>query len=397
MIHVNVGLIGCGSRMRDVFRLLQQQSPHITLVAVCDPSQASIEKTLQEFACETAVTIHQDYHDLARDPNVDWVMIGSWNCFHAEQAIAAFESGKHVFCEKPLATTFDDCLAMRKAWQQSGKEFAIGFTLRYSPHYRAIRQLLCDGLIGELVSMEFNETLNISHGGFIHSDWRRFTENAGPHILEKCSHDIDIAHWLVGSLPVKVASFGGNRFFTKDNAATMERARAENPQWQWMHDYIENWKAYMQGDLEPFTAEKDIIDHQVAILKFANGVQATFHTNCAAGIFERRLYLCGTTGTIRADVYTGEITASCFIDEGKRHDYSTTANGGHGGGDDVLAAELAQVMLEGIRPPATLLDGLSSAITCFALDEAMRTESVVDLTAWWQRADIALPGVAAIR
>ena len=66
-----------------------------------------------------------------------------------------------------------------------------------------------------MISMEFNETLGFNHGGFIMGDWRRLTENSGTHLLEKCCHDIDLVNWMLESIPVKVASFGGVNFFTK--------------------------------------------------------------------------------------------------------------------------------------------------------------------------------------
>lgn len=386
MATIGIGIIGCGLRLRTIMGLIAGRLSDVKLVAISDPSEAAIAKAKEQFGA--GFTVYADYHDLVNDPAVEWVMVGSWNCHHAAQAIAAFSAGKHVFCEKPLATTFEDCVAMKQAWERSGKTFAIGFTLRYSPHYRAIHKMLADGVIGDLVSMEFNETLHISHGSFIHSDWRRFTENAGSHLLEKCSHDIDIANWMVGSLATKVASFGGCTMFTPQNAQRMECERKTNPRWEWMAKYFENWRAHHREGLDPFIAKKNIVDHQVAIITYANGVRATFHTNCAATMHERRVYLCGTLGTIRGDVYTGQLEVSCFDDEGVRHDVSTAVSGGHGGGDEVIADELISMMTGDMQPCATLLDGFTSAITCFAVDDAMRSETVVDVRPYWERAGI---------
>src|SRR5206468_7637583 len=133
------------------------------------------------------------------DPSVSWIMIGSPNNLHCKHAVAALRAGKHVFCEKPLATTLDDCLAIRDAVHASGRQFVVGFTLRYSPFYREVQRLVASGTIGKLISFEFNETLEFNHGGYIHGDWRRLTRLSGGHLLEKCCHDIDIANWIVGS------------------------------------------------------------------------------------------------------------------------------------------------------------------------------------------------------
>ena len=97
---------------------------------------------------------------------------------------------------------------MREAWQQSGKQFVIGSNLRYSPHYRKVKSILDSGAIGDIISMEFNETLEFNHGGFISGDWRRFRSDAGTHLLEKACHDVDLANWVVGSRASRVFSFG---------------------------------------------------------------------------------------------------------------------------------------------------------------------------------------------
>src|SRR6185295_9261178 len=109
---------------------------------------------------------------------------------------------------------------------------------------------------------------------------------------------------------------------------------------------------------------KDIFDNQVVILEFANAVRATFHTNCSTGILERRMYICGTEGTLRADVITGKIELQRIGFDTALEDRSTTASGGHGGGDHVLVDSLLKSMFEGAAPCTSLEDGLKSALTC---------------------------------
>lgn len=380
MAKIGIGMIGCGGRLRGVVRRLMQQTDQVRIVGLYDPSDESIERTRKQF--EVDAPAYSSVGELCALDEVDWIMIGSWNCFHREQAVAAFEAGKHVFCEKPLATTIDDCIAMRDAWRASGKLFSIGFTLRYSPHYRRIRELLDEGAIGKIISMEFNETLGFNHGGYIHGDWRRLREYAGTHLLEKCCHDVDLVNWMVESKAARVASFGGLDIFKKENAHFQDRV-GPSPEGKLAY---QTWPGKV--NLNPFTSDKDIIDNQVAIVEFENGIRTTFHTNCSAGIPERRMYICGTEGAIRSDVIAGQIQLQRIGFGAGIEDAGTEAHGGHGGGDMVLAESLAKSMLDGAQPFTGLEDGLKSAVTCFAIDDAMDSGQVVDVNPYWEKAGL---------
>ncbi len=218
---------------------------------------------------------------------MQYVMIGSWNCFHAEQAIAALEAGKPLFCEKPLATTLEDGLAIARAQAAANLPLTIGFTLRYSPFYRTLKEMIAAGRIGSIISMEFNETLDFNHGGYIHGDWRRLRANAGTHLLEKCCHDVDLVNWMIESRAVRVASFGGTDFFTPENAHHQDRI---GPKSDTGTVAFQSWPHRDHEPPNPFLADKDIVDNQVAILQYENGVRVSFQTNCMAAIPERRMY-----------------------------------------------------------------------------------------------------------
>lgn len=372
---IDIGLIGVGDMGRYVAGLVQQKSNQVRFSSLYDPDERSVARTIDYLGF--AGNVSGSWREVV-DGDCDWVMIASWNVFHAEQTIAAFRAGKHVFCQKPLATTFEDCLTMRDAWRESGRQFVIGFTLRYSPHYRKLKQLVDEGAIGNIVSIDFNETLPFNHGGYIMGDWRRLKRNAGPHVLEKCCHDIDIVNWLVASRARRVASFGGTDFYTPENSHHVERLGQDE----------KGRDAYRvrRGTVgeHPFTSDKDIVDNQVVILEFDNDVRATFHMNSNAGIPERRMYLCGTEGTIRSDVMTGKIELQRIGFDSRIEDQSTGAAGMHGGGDDVLAAELVDAMSGGAPMSGGIEEGLDATVTCFAIDQAMEDGTVVELAPWWE-------------
>lgn len=381
MTTPGIGLIGCGARLRTLVKQLLEIEPAVRVQAMYDPNPTAIAEARSYCGFgDDVATCDSDDALVGRD-DVAWVMIGSRNCDHRANAVKALEAGKHVYCEKPLATTLDDCLAMRDAWRAAGdRQFVMGFTLRFSPFYRKLRELLADGAIGELISFEFNETLDWNHGGFIHGDWRRKRDLAGSHLLEKTCHDIDLAYWMTGSLPRRAASFGGLRFFTPDHRYHVERigpdARGRPPYACWFDPKFDH--------ADPFTDDKSIVDHQVAIIEYASGVRATFHTNCNTAIPERRMYLLGSEGSIRGDVIEGLIELHRIGWETQRQRIDPGVAGGHGGGDAVLCRELADCMLGGDPPPVGLNEGLISAATCFAIDQAMDEGRVVDAESMWQ-------------
>ncbi len=375
--HPQIGIIGCGARMRG----LLANEKRIGVVAVFDPHPDSLAAARKDYG--ENLKVHDRYEDLVRDPAFDWVAIGSWNCFHREHAVAALRAGKNVFCEKPLATNLDDCLAIRDAVRETGRTFSFGLVLRYSPFYRKIHELLRSGRIGSLISFEFNEHINFFHGCYIMGGWRRLRKNAGTHLLEKCCHDMDIALWLADSLPLRVASFGGLNFFkpeNEDHTVKDEQGRPVHTTWEGV-DLV-----------NPFTAEKDIVDNQVVILEYANGVRASFHANCSSGIPERRIVLIGTEGAIRADALTGSIELQRISSNPVMERYDVDIHGGHpgghAGGDEVLMENLYLAMSEGEEPLVGVEEGIKSALVSFAIDEAHDTGRIVELSGQWKTARI---------
>lgn len=375
---VRIGVIGAGLRIRHILSLvLKEAEGKIQVSAVCDPDPEAVE-AMQQVA-GSKLNVYQDEEALCSDPQVDWVFIASPNCYHRKHAETALDAGKDVFCEKPLATSLEDCLAIRDAVERSGSTFSFGLVLRYSPHYRKIHELLQQNAIGTLISFEFNETINFNHGGYIFGNWRRDKSIAGSHMLEKCCHDIDIANWLTGSRATATASFAGRDIFTPNNRDLIEKGGCNE----------NNRRAYQTWmpvgrETDSFREGATIMDNQVAIIEYENGVRATFHANCNAAFHERRFYMCGTEGTLRADVIAGTIEVQRIGFEQKREVYSTkVAVDGHGGGDSVMARSLCETLINGAPPLADVNDGLRACATVFAIDEAQETRSIVDIKPIW--------------
>lgn len=382
MVKAGIGIIGCGARMSSVVSKIPGIGEDILVKGIFDPDNEIVEKFVKRF--EIDPIIYKDYKELVNRPEINWVFIASWNCFHKEHIIAAARAGKNIFCEKPIAITLEDCAQIKEEVQKAGIQFVMGFTLRYSPHYGKIKQIIEQGEIGDIISMELNETLDFNHGGYIMGDWRRLKKNAGTHLLEKCCHDLDIANWMAGSLPCRVASFGGLNFFRPENSFHIDRI---GPDTEGRPAYM-TWRP--ETGLNPFSSDKDIVDNQVGIIEYANGVRTVFHTNCNAGIPERRMLVLGTKGAIRSDVLTGLIQLKRIGFGSSMEDLSAGVSGGHGGGDVVLGQELQDAILHGITPRTGLVDGLYSAVTAFGMDRSMETGVIISMKPLWNELGIEM-------
>lgn len=375
---LRIGVIGSGGRIRQVLGQTLASDRALKITAVFDPDAGAVAELKAKLAPDAKV--HDSAKSLCESADVDWVFIGSWNCLHAEHACAAFAAGKHVFCEKPLALTVDEARAMHAAWKASGRTFALGLVLRYSPLYRKAKELLDQGAIGRLISFEFNETLTFNHGGYIHGNWRRKRELAGTHLLEKCCHDLDLMYWLTGAKPMRVASFGGCNFFRPENAHHTERI---GPSPENGRPAYRTWPN--PHGIDPFNTDKDIVDNQVAILEAADGVRATFHTNCHAAQNERRFYMLGTEGSLRFDLVQGRIEHVRIGWNQPTTVHAVNQSGGHAGSDEVMARELAEVMRGKRLPAAGFAEGVRSLAISNAIDQAMDEGRIVDLAPTWSQ------------
>jgi len=374
---VGVAVIGVGSRLRSLMvDLFHVHFGLVDIKAIADDSEVALDMTKKMFG-EFQFECFTDYREVLKLPDIEWVLIGSKNYLHREHCIAAFEAGKYVFCEKPLATTLDHCEEIQKAHLASGKLFATGFVLRHAPLYQEIRAIATDmSKLGKIISIEASENIPPEHGGYIMRNWRRHRAESGPHILEKCCHDIDILLWIVESLPVRVAAFGGTNIFVPENAPSEEEVKKRY-----------KWWGFAWEDVDPFTVEKDIEDNIVVILEFENNVRVTFHANSNSALPQRRISICGTKGAVSGDLYAEKYEFK-QVNPNAEEFSKNVKLGNHGGGDHFIVEDLAKCMEINKQPKASGEDALVSTIVCLAIDQARIEGKIVDLQPFWERFNI---------
>lgn len=126
------------------------------LVALADATDELATRYSRNFGFERATG---DWKTLVSDPDIHVISIAAPNQFHAEMAVAALEAGKHVWCEKPMATRYDDALRMATAARRSGSVAILGYNYVQNPIIRLAKKLINDGKIGRVnhIRLEMDE------------------------------------------------------------------------------------------------------------------------------------------------------------------------------------------------------------------------------------------------
>jgi len=202
---MRVGLIGLGAMGRVHFECWRK-SAVAQLVAVSDRDpkklagqwagrEFNIGAQAQENVDLSALGTYRRAEDLIADPRVDTVDICMPTRLHAPLAVAALHAGKHVFCEKPMALSVVDCVAMEEAAKASGRHLMIGHCLRFWPQYVKAGELLQGGEYGRTIYADLHRVSPAPV--WSDSDWYMKREESGG-VLDMHIHDVDVALWWFG-------------------------------------------------------------------------------------------------------------------------------------------------------------------------------------------------------
>jgi len=197
-----IGFIGAGGiALYHVDRL--RTCGQNEIVALADPSEASLA-TLREKRPElVGVPTFSDYRRMLAEMELDAVEIHSPHCFHPRQALDSLEAGKHVLCEKPLASSPEEARRLIAKRDETGKVLMIAYQRHFSPVYRHMREQALTGELGEVrnvVLVLTQEWLRNTRG-----TWRQDAKlSCGGQLNDSGSHVIDMMLWCTGLRPREV-------------------------------------------------------------------------------------------------------------------------------------------------------------------------------------------------
>jgi UDP-N-acetylglucosamine 3-dehydrogenase len=158
--------------------------PNVELMALCTRRESRLNEVAQRFGVRQTYT---DYHKLLANPDIDAVSVVTMWDQHAAPTLAALAAGKHVFLEKPMASTIEDCDAIVAAARQARGFLMVGHICRFNPRYAAAQQVIAEGKIGKIVSMYARRNIP----AWVTAD---LLNKIGP-IIGDGVHDTDLMLW----------------------------------------------------------------------------------------------------------------------------------------------------------------------------------------------------------
>ena len=162
--------------------------PDVELHSLCTRTKTRLKALAKEFGVRKTFT---DYNEMLADPELDAVSVVTMWDQHAAPTLAALKAGKHVFLEKPMASTMPDCRKIAKAAHATDRYFMVGHICRFNPRYAAAKAAIEEGSIGKIVSAYARRNIP----AFVTED---ILNKIGP-IIGDGVHDTDLILWYTGA------------------------------------------------------------------------------------------------------------------------------------------------------------------------------------------------------
>ncbi len=230
---IKVGIIGAGQIVRIRHLPEVANNPDATLAGICDINPERVSELAEQYHCQAFT----DYKEMIQQPDIDAIVVAATNKLHAAMTIDALNAGKHVLCEKPIATTLEDAKRMLETAKKTGKQLMIGNNQRLEASHQKAREILASGRLGKVLT--FRTTFG--HPGS--EDWAAEGLNtwfykkdiAGLGVLgDLAVHKLDLIRWLIDDEYTEVSAFAdtlsktypdGTLIDVEDNAVSILRTK----------------------------------------------------------------------------------------------------------------------------------------------------------------------------
>jgi predicted dehydrogenase len=215
--RVRLGLIGTGSRGGLLLQHLLS-TPGVEVIALCDDYPPHLSEAMA--AAGGKPKAFTDYRKLLQMSGLDGVLIATPLHQHAPMCLAALSAGKHVFCEKSLALTVDECKAIARAASASKRVFQVGHQRLFSAAFLHAHEIVTAGHIGPITQIRASWHRNndwrrpLPHASLEHKlNWRLYRAYSGGLMTELASHHLQVANWYLDAAPLSCVGYGGINYW----------------------------------------------------------------------------------------------------------------------------------------------------------------------------------------
>ncbi|MEZ5380814.1 MAG: Gfo/Idh/MocA family oxidoreductase [Microthrixaceae bacterium] len=405
---------------------LNAEAAGINLVAVIEPSPSRRAAFAALHGLDDDRQFASVEEWLAGPRLAEAAIIATPDAHHVAPTVAALGAGHHVLLEKPMAQSEEECRRLVEAAERAGRGLHICHVLRYTPFFRAVREVVRSGRLGRIITVEHRENVDARHmaHSYVRGAYRRADES-NPMLLAKSCHDLDLLHWILDDPVERVSSFGSLTHFRPESvgdeipdrctdgcpvaeACIFDAVRAYAPESLDLGSEITMLTGIFPLEDPPafdresrlrsldsseygrcvYRCDNDVVDHQVLNMELASGTTVSLTMHGHSHEEGRTMRYDGTLATLRA-TFTGnpEITV---IDHGTGEQHAIDFDGstglGHGGGDVGLLSAFARWLDAGAPTDDAMLssDARSTLVShrvAWAAERARTTGQVVALPA----------------
>lgn len=353
----NYVLVGAGQRCFGMYAkpLVAEYGDVARIVGIFDPNRIRSEYIVKN--TDPTIPVYTDFDRMMVEAKPDLAIVTTVDCFHHEYIIRALEYGCDVITEKPMTIDEGKCKAILDAEKKTGKKVIVTFNYRFPPYITRIKELLKDGIVGKILSIDFEYLLDTSHGADYFRRWHRRKENSGGLLVHKSTHHFDFINWWIGEEPEEVYANGSRRFYGPTREKRGERCSTcqfadacefavryrEDPFMRDFYFEAEKEDGYFR-DRCVFSEEIDIEDSMSVVVKYSKGALLTYSLITYSPYEGWKVSITGTGGRLEAtETFSGQKASEpanhvyVFNRKGEQVVYSIKkVEGEHAGGDKKL-------------------------------------------------------------
>lgn len=416
-------LVGCGSRARMYQDAIWgAHKAHAELVGACDTNAGRLalvgRRAARAGATPPKSYAAADFDRMVRELKPDGLIVCTPDVSHVDYIVRGLDAGLDVITEKPMTIDAAKTQAILDAAKRNRRHVRVNFNYRYAPYRSQVKQMLMSGVIGDILSVDFQWLLNTVHGADYFRRWHSQKAISGGLMVHKSTHHFDLVNWWLSDMPVSVTATGKREFYTPTMARRMglsgphERCRTcpEKAKCSFYLDlsadrglkelFVDNeaLDGYFR-DRCVWRSDITIEDTMNVIVGYAGGTTLSYSLNAFNAWEGYTVAFNGTKGRIEHSVVESGGTAGA-AESGDR-DVITTwlipmrgrpqvitpdeGQGGHGGGDAVMLADIfaPSPSADLLRRAADERAGAASCLVgiaanrCFETGQPVRIDSLV--------------------